>query len=86
MTKEKIKLMRLEQQQHQSAVNSAEAKIKEIENCIEDAVASAMGVDPDSITLGHHQCEGSPSSQCVYKDDDPCQDFCLFCDAPNERK
>lgn len=39
------------------------------------------------IELGYHECPKSPTDECVYDVvQDPCQDSCLFCEQPRERK
>lgn len=44
------------------------------------------GVDSTHNVSPYHDCKISPVFVCVYKDDDPCNDFCIYCGDPEERK
>lgn len=52
-----------------------------------DLVCATLGVDKVNVSFGRHHCPKSPIEECCYDmDQDPCEDNCLFCGAPNERK
>ena len=40
---------------------------------------------PD-VEVGSHDCRRSPIGICAYEGTDSCQDFCVFCSWPSERK
>lgn len=41
---------------------------------------------PYDHDAGHHDCSGSPIGLCVYRQDDVCNDHCIYCGLPEERK
>ena len=52
-----------------------------------EVVSSTLAVDPDSLEFGYYDCGKSLTNHCVYNvEEDPCQDSCLFCGDPRERK
>jgi hypothetical protein len=53
---------------------------------LDKAAAAEVGIDRASVSF-FWGCQTSPVGGCIYDDDaDPCHDFCLFCDDPEERK
>lgn len=63
---------------------------KEALNLLRPLIPVQEGQDPlsDRLVMGSWDCEPSnPLGVCVYDDEnDPCNDFCLFCGHPDERK
>lgn len=54
---------------------------------INKRLAETHKIDPDVIVHGGWTCENSATGLCYYNDDeDPCNDFCLVCGGPSERK
>lgn len=65
------------------AALSADREVSRIEGVLEKVLGDALGIDWDSIELGIHDCEHSPTGHCIYDDDkDPCHDSCLLCAQP----
>ena len=53
----------------------------------EVCVELARVLEIDSVELGSHKCHHSPTGKCFYnEDEDPCNDSCLVCGQPDERK
>jgi len=45
------------------------------------------GIEPEVLTHGSWDCEGSETGKCYFNDaEDPCNDICLVCGSPEERK
>lgn len=60
-----------------------------LQDLIDDQRITAMeeNTDPGDYEIGAWECESSPIGVCLYnRDDDPCFDYCLFCEEPDERK
>lgn len=81
----------------QDRLRKAEQRVQEADQAkrlaLEDLtkqVARMVGVPHENLSgmEGGWDCEGpSPTGQCLYNiAEDPCEDFCLFCGAPSERK
>lgn len=48
-------------------------------------LATTLGID--SVELGFHGCEHSPTGKCFYDAlNDYCSDSCITCGSPSERK
>jgi hypothetical protein len=42
---------------------------------------------PENHNIGSWPCPNSPIEVCVYNlDEDPCEDYCIYCGEPDERK
>lgn len=51
------------------------------------ALKAHLNLPDAALVLGLHECETSPTGECVYdEDEDPAHDDCIFCHAPYERK
>lgn len=73
-------------------VRAAEATLRDLKHQqidhddeISAQLARIMGIN--TVDLGSWKCEHSPTGKCFYDaDKDHCNDFCLMCGGPDERK
>jgi len=78
-----------------SAIEGFHRHISELEHEMFEAQQTICGllsldlnISSDDIDLGWSwDCEKSPTGMCVYNSsEDPCNDVCLYCGHPEERK
>lgn len=48
-----------------------------------ELVESLLGT---KVILGNHNCDESPTKNCIYRESDTLRDSCIFCEEPSERK
>ena len=64
----------------------AEDEKDNAEDALIEEIKKEKGTDHD-LSLGYHDCEKSPTGQCVYDlDEDDSMDDCIYCREPDERK
>lgn len=81
-----------------SEARQIEGRIEDLSSTLDDLdaqiserslvlVQAALEHPPEEITFGYHECQQSPTGECAYDvEEDPCEDSCLFCEQPSERK
>lgn len=72
-------------------VRDAEAALRHAIHALddhEDEIASelALQLGIECVDLGDWECEHSPTGHCFYAETDHCNDSCLMCGQPDERK
>jgi hypothetical protein len=72
----------------EAEVEKARSLACSAEWALREVVAKHFGIEDEyDCTIGVHDCPESPIGLCVYNNaDDPCNDFCLVCGKPHERK
>lgn len=62
------------------------SEIHLIKREIESEQFKVIALDPSEYDIGDWACDSSPIGICVYHIDDTCQDDCIYCHDPDERK
>lgn len=68
-----------------AAAWEAHGRLRAAERVVLAEIAPALGVEPLSLTVGTWSCPSSPLGVCVYEVN-ACEDECLYCGHPEERK
>lgn len=68
------------------AIETLQDEIYKVEDRLKYVLARYVDTQDlqEDISLGHWECETSPTGECAYGRDG--SDFCLFCGGPDERK
>lgn len=85
-TYEQIKFIESRICRDRDLINSIKVGINESQDILKKLAATAMDVNHETIVLGFHLCQKSPTDKCIYKVTDTCWDDCVFCGHPSERK
>lgn len=61
--------------------------MRDVKYKILEEMSKLLNVPSHDLSIGHWECKTSPIGVCVYnREEDQCEDDCLFCHQPDERK
>jgi len=67
--------------------NTKQTAITSYWEIINARLGEKHGISADSLSHGSWDCKESPTGKCYFnEDEDPCEDDCLVCGGPEERK